>query len=277
MSLKNKIKGLLNSLAVNMFAATIIQPTNTGSNGTPINIGLIAIMKNESLNIREWIDHYVWQGVDKIFLIDNGSDDNTLAVIQEDIHSGLVEYFWCPERHQQTQHYRNVYEAAKIKSKVDWLITADLDEFWFSPLGDLKNAINMVSADADLIYTNWTVFGSSGFIKHPTSIRRELIYRHPKLGGHCNTKWICRTSRIKNARMIGLHKVSGIDSRRVVSDNELFKLNHYVIQSLYYFQEIKMKRGDASKMRLDNIRTIDYFEAYNKPATVLDETLAKMI
>ena len=276
MSLKNKIKNLINRFAANLFTATITQHTNSGSNEAP-SVGLIAIMKNESLNIREWVDHYYWQGVDKIFLIDNGSDDNSLSLIQEDIESGRIEYFWSPERHQQVRHYRRIYGTAKIKSKVDWLVIADLDEFWFSPLGNLKAAILNIDADADLVYTNWTVFGSSGFINHPSSIRRELIYRHPQMSGHCNTKWICRTRSIKNASMIGNHKVNGVDSRRVVSDNELFKLNHYLIQSLYYFQEIKMTRGDASKEHLDTIRTIDYFEAFDRAATVRDETLAKMI
>ena len=44
-------------------------------NKANLRVGLMAIFKNESMGIREWIEHYVWQGVDKILLINNNSTD----------------------------------------------------------------------------------------------------------------------------------------------------------------------------------------------------------
>jgi hypothetical protein len=265
--MKNKIKSLVCKL---MGRASRVEEK-------PVSLGVIAIMKNESLNIREWIEHYRWQGVDKIFLIDNGSTDNVRSIICEDVDSGFIEYFWRPARHKQVAHYRDVYKKAKIGSKVDWLIMSDLDEFWFSPLGCLKKSIDFIDKDADLIYSNWLVFGSSGCVQHPSSLREALVYRHPQYGGHRNTKWICRTRSIKRSRAIGIHKVRWIDSRRVVSDNETFKLNHYVIQSIHYFQEVKMKRGDVSSARFENVRTREYFNSFDNQATTLDETLADLV
>ena len=40
------------------------------------NLSLIAIFKNESHILKEWIEHYINEGVDKFYLIDNGSTDN---------------------------------------------------------------------------------------------------------------------------------------------------------------------------------------------------------
>ena len=37
---------------------------------------LVAIFKNESHILKEFITHYIKQGVDHFFLIDNGSNDN---------------------------------------------------------------------------------------------------------------------------------------------------------------------------------------------------------
>jgi len=240
-------------------------------------IGLMAIAKNESLNIPEWIEHYRWQGVEKIFFIDNGSDDETRQLVETCVHEHLMEYFWRPDRHQQAEHYREVYSTADISRKVDWLVMADLDEFWYSPLGTLKMAIDRLKEDADLIYSNWLVFGSSGHVDHPRSLRKELLYRQPALGRHCNTKWICRTQSILAPKAIDVHKVRWIDSRRVASENELLKLNHYVTQSVRYFESVKMKRGDVSNAAMDSVRTWEYFNSYDAGATVRDSTLADML
>ena len=43
-----------------------------------MKVGLMAIFKNESMGIREWINHYQWQGVDNILLINNDSTDDEI-------------------------------------------------------------------------------------------------------------------------------------------------------------------------------------------------------
>jgi hypothetical protein len=239
-------------------------------------LGVLAIMKNEALNLREWIAHYLWQGVDRIFLIDNGSTDGGPDSLRADLSQGRLELFSRPEPHRQCAHYHSVFVEARIWEKVEWLIMADLDEFWYSPGSNLANTLSDVR-DLDLVYANWRIFGSSGHQNHPPSVRRNFIHRHPQLGGHVNTKWICRTDAITDTRQLDIHKVRGIDSSRVVSDNERFHLNHYPIQSLEYFTKVKMPRGDASSPQYDNVRTSEYFRSYDEPATQVDRTLADML
>lgn len=241
------------------------------------SIGLIAIMKNESMNIREWVDHYKWQGVDKIFLIDNGSDDNSRGLIDAEIRSGFISYHLRPERHKQVEHYRAVYREARVAQQVEWLLVADLDEFIYSPLGTLKKALEVLGPDADLIYMNWQLFGSNGQVDHPKSIRRALVMRQPGLHRHCNSKWICRTKSIYNADAIGIHKVDWVNSSRTISDNSILKLNHYVTQSVEYYTEVKMKRGDASSNSNDRIRDMTYFDEFNKNMSVLDDELVRVL
>jgi len=77
-------------------------------------VGVLAIMKNESLVLREWVDHYRWQGVDRIFLIDNGSDDDPYGILEEDIASGFVEFFERPRPHWQKQHYQELFRTARM-------------------------------------------------------------------------------------------------------------------------------------------------------------------
>ena len=239
-------------------------------------LGVLAILKNESLNLREWIDHYRWQGVEKFFLIDNGSTDGGAELVKEEIAAGVVEWFVRQRKHSQVRHYREIFRRASIRRKVEWLVMADLDEFWFAPRSSLSEEVARLE-QIDLVYSNWRIFGSSGYREHPESLRRCLTLRHPDLAGHGQTKWICRTDAIWFARQLKLHKVKGIRSDRVVSDNERFHLNHYVTQSLHYFTTVKMVRGDADNRRNDATRTQAYFEAYDGPATLEDRVLADLV
>lgn len=240
-------------------------------------LGVLAIMKNETAVLREWIDHYRWQGADKIFLIDNGSTDNPQKMLEKDIESGLVSFFERPVPYRQVPHYREIFRTAGIRKAVEWLVVADLDEFWYSPKGDLKAAISSLDNEVDLVYANWIMFGSSGLVKQPTSLRESFVHRWPELDIHRHTKWICRTFALKFPYQIGNHKIAGIDSRRVVSDNQTFKLAHYPIQSREFFETVKMSRGDVATSRSNAVRTWEYFDAYDTPATVFDDSLAQMV
>lgn len=240
-------------------------------------VGLLAIMKNETDVLREWIEHYRWQGVDKIFLIDNGSTDNPEALLKDELQSGFVQLFHRCAPYRQAQHYQAVFKQAKIRTQVEWLVMADLDEFWYSPLGDLKKAIATIDTNFDLLYANWIMFGSSGLVEQPQSIREGFVHRWEDLGGHPSTKWICRTFKLTQLWKMNQHKVGGIDSRRVVFDNVNFRLNHYPIMSREYFQRVKMTRGDVNEKSSNSLRTMEYFETYDRPAIVVDTTLAEMV
>lgn len=242
------------------------------------SLAVLAIMKNEAMNIDEWVSHYLQVGADRIVLIDNGSTDDTLAKAQAWVEKGKVDLISRHQRHRQTDHY---WEAIRtyILGKHDWLLIADLDEFWFCPDGTTIPAklAEDQFLESDVIYANWTMFGSSGLTEHPESIRAKLVHRSPGLSQHKNTKYICRTSILGARANIGIHKVIGGDSSRTVSDNENFCLFHYPIQSLEFFQTVKMARGDASSARSDNVRDMNYFKQYDAPCTVEDRTLANLL
>ena len=154
---------------------------------------------------------------------------------------------------------------------------ADLDEFWFCKNGDsLASALDDYT-DYDLIYVNWSIFGSEGYEQHPDSLRRRLIHKKPTLGPHQVTKFLVRPIRLASERSLGLHRVKHIPSENVISDNERFQINHYVTQSVQYFTQVKMKRGDVVTSAHDDTRNMAYFAAYNQDCTVLDDTLSSRV
>lgn len=229
------------------------------------------------MNLDEWVTHYLEVGAGHIYLIDNGSTDNTVAKAQAWVSKGLVSLIERPLRYKQVAHYEEAINKFGIRTKCEWLLIADLDEFWFCPDGQALTEQLMSFKDVDVIYANWRMFGSSGLIDHPVSIRAELIHSSPTLGDHINTKYMCRTNVIGTKYAIGIHKLHGACSSRTVSDNFNFNLNHYPIQSLQYFKTVKMARGDANSSEMDGFREIAYFRNYDAPCTEENRTLSDLV
>lgn len=243
----------------------------------PAKLGVLAIMKNEALNLNEWLDHYFWIGAERIYLIDNGSTDGSFDIAAAHRNSQSIRLVELAEPHAQVAHYRTAYDYFEIAAECEWLLIADLDEFWFCKDGrKLPNLFHMYEGH-DLIYVNWSVFASNKSETHPKSLRRELILKRPTMGGNLSTKWLCRTNALVQSEQIYTHKVHNIDSSRTISDNVHLQLNHYVTQSKYFFRTVKMTRGDASQSKNDNIRDWQYFEKYDKNCNLYDTVLKDLL
>lgn len=234
-------------------------------------------MKNEAINIDEWISHYLSMGAGRIFLIDNGSTDDTLAKARVWVAKGVVELVEYPERHRQKQHYWKAFRALNIAKKCEWLLVADLDEFWFCPSGQPIAARLADFLPFDVIYANWRIFGSSGLQQQPVSVRQGFTRCSPELAAHTERKYLCRTAAIKTAKTMGVHTITGACSSRTISDNHSFHLNHYPIQSVEFFQKVKMTRGGVSTVFSDTVRDMNYFNNYDAPCTAQDHLLANLV
>jgi len=232
---------------------------------------LLSIFKNETSNLKVWIEHYLWQGVDKIYLIDNNSTDNPLNILQPYIDSGVVDYTFDQKKYNQLQSYRDLITEKDLKNKTKWLIICDLDEFYYGSTKKLKETLNEFD-NYDIIYSNWKMFGSNGLIQHPEDIRKSIIYRKLELDTY--SKYIIKLQNI-NINDIDVHFVN--NNENYIRENEKIKLNHYPIQSLTYFQTVKMIRGDVATPANENVRNIEYFNKYDMNTTFKDTELKDLI
>jgi hypothetical protein len=236
-------------------------------------LSLLAIFKNETMNLKVWVDHYLWQGVEKIYLIDNGSTDEPLKILQPYIDKKQVIYYDLPERHKQPSHYRHVVEKENLKQKTKWLILCDLDEFYYTPTENLKDILIKDYEKYDIIYSNWYMFGNDGLINHPEDIRKSIVMRSPEVD--VNTKCIFKPSKLKNIKDINIHDVNNMNNK--IIENEKIRLNHYPIQSLEFYQKVKMTRGDGDSIKSDNVRDMNYFNKYNENKSYKDTLLKDLI
>ena len=242
-------------------------------------LSLLTIFKNESLNLRVWLDHYLFQGVEHFYLIDNGSDDCPMEVLGDYIEEGLVTYEYMPEKWNQVQHYKTLYDTHKIRDNTQWLMVCDLDEFIFGTQNRLSTFLKTREGFRE-IHTHWLMFGSDGHVEHPEDIRRSIVYRQPET--HPNEKYIFQPALFTNGELMNVHFMTDASrsNRRVpgyIVEDDLIHLNHYPIQSVEYFQKVKMTRGDVNNVYSENVRDMTYFQNYDKDQTFKDELLKNIV
>jgi hypothetical protein len=217
---------------------------------------LLVTLKNEAMIIDEWINHYIWQGVDHFYIIDDGSTDNTKDILNPYIDRGIVSYFYKTgqEEYRQVRNYNEIYQNY-INGNCDWLIICDVDEYiYYRGKKVLKDYINSLDqSKISNITLTWKMFGSNGHITHPKSIRTSFLTRKKELGP--NVKSICNDLFITKLD-VHIHKYT--NDINIDNPKEL-ALNHYQIMSKEYFAKVKMTRGDSMYNKHNNIRDWNYF------------------
>ena len=253
----------------------IIQYDNIGKFDNSVNkkhyLSILTTFKNETMILDTWIKHYLWQGVEHFYLIDNNSNDEPLNILQPYIDQGIVTLYVLPVKHKQTEHTRYVYEQENLKENTTWLIIADMDEFFYCKDKNIKEQLKNYM-DYNVIYSNWRMFGSDGLKIQPNDIRVSIIYREPE--HHSLTKYIIQTKNI-NSDQLNIHSVSNNSNN--INLRDIFRLNHYPIQSEEYFRKVKMPRGDATAANVDNIRDMNYFNRYDQNKIFEDNDLKNLI
>ena len=262
---------------------------------------LIAIFKNESHILKEWIEHYLNQGVDKFFLIDNDSTDEYYSILEPYITSGKVDVVKDNKKHAQEELY-NKYFLNKCK-KYEWVIVCDLDEFIYGRkyCNSIKDFLGKIHNNFSQVFIPWKMFGANGFDtmdkEQPSSVISAFTKRinnndnkHNKFRSFIyksKVKYINSKTIIRTKYLVKLHLhysftsntnylTSYISKNDQIHDNNNFTeineniiensalhLNHYAIQSLDWFMRVKATRGDAVDGINENVRNNAYFQEYN--------------
>ena len=101
--------------------------------------------------------------------------------------------------------------------------------------------------------------------------------RHPHLGAHEMSKWIVKTTALTHSRAIGVHRISGLDSCLTTTDTERFQINYSITQSLPFWRDIKMTRGDVHDWVTDSVRDLQTFNKIDLKSAVKDTTLLDLL
>ena len=267
---RNRWRGILR---YGLFNAIRLKGQIKGDLTTPVHyLSVCAIAKNEGSYFKEWIDWHFNHGVDKFYIYDNESTDDTKNILEPYIKSGVVDYKYWPGHRMQLAAYDDCLENNRFASR--WIAFIDLDEF-IVPVKDrsIPKFLSRFESFA-AVEINWLIYGSGGRkTKTPgTVMDRFKFHSNPSHYLNRHVKSIVNPRRVFT--MIGCHeaaKISGYiaDShRQPVKTNfrerepqqDIIRINHYAVRSYEEFIE-KQARGRASGTQ----KTVkdEYFNQYD--------------
>lgn len=231
-------------------------------------LAICAIAKNEGPYFAEWIEWHHKLGVEKFYIYDNESTDNTKQVLAPYIQSGIVEYTFWPGMKQQLPAYDHCLEKHRLDTR--WIAVIDLDEF-IKPVKD--NSIPEFLRRFEhfsAVEINWLVYGSGGAKTKESGGVMERFRKHSK-----PEDWVNRhVKSIVNPRhvfsFIGCHEVARINGLTADShgnvvkkhfrdrepQQDVIRINHYAVKSYEEFLQ-KRARGRARALAP---RDLGYFE-----------------
>lgn len=201
-------------------------------------LSIVAIIKNEGPYLQEWIEYHRIVGVEKFFIYDNESSDNTREILQPYIDSGVVEYTYYPGVAKQC----SAYNDCLVRHHMDthWLAIIDLDEFIVPIKFDsITEILKNIPAEYTQIQIDWQIFGSNGHIEKPDGLVIENYTKRASQG------WLYKS--IINPRMCisaDVHTHDCFGKILKLSTNDI-QINHYYCKSWAEYQRRK-NRGDAT-------------------------------
>jgi len=252
-------------------------------------LSVVGIAKNEGHNFIEWIEYHRLVGVEKFYIYDNESTDDTYKILRPYIEQGLVEYTYFPGKKKQIPAYLDCINRHKLDTK--WIAFIDLDEF-IVPIDceSIPETLKRLPPTATQLCIGWLVYGDSGHEKKHDGLVLEAFkynWGEPSVCGKI----------IVNPRDIavaGSHKSIMINGETVDENGDVIKpsrwskgrrlkgkftidrirINHYQIKSWEEYSQ-KYSRGavGSGNYKKYTRKTFDEINI-NK---VLDNTMDKYI
>ena len=234
-------------------------------------LAVCTIAKNEGPYFREWVEWHRALGVEKFYIYDNESTDNTKEILAPYIASGLVEYVFKKGAKQQLPAYDDCLERHRLDAH--WIAFIDLDEY-IVPVRDKTIPLFLRRlGDVPAVEINWLIYGSGGAREKTDGGIMDRFKRHsePKHGLNRYVKSIVNPRRVYS--FIGCHEVATmygktVDSHgRPVRENfkdrepqqDVIRIHHYAVKS---YEEFLQKRERGRARTLDK-RNLDYFGQFD--------------
>lgn len=148
-------------------------------------LAVCGVYRDESEWLREWLEYYIGNGVDRFFLYCDDPDPlESLYVLQPYLDRGLIDWTHIHSTvglgaHERSCAQNAVYEDCCRRSagRFRWLAIADLDEFYL-PLehGTLRECLRDFE-EYKQILVSWHTFGTNGFEDQPPDQINHLFRR----------------------------------------------------------------------------------------------------
>lgn len=262
-------------------------------------LGICLLVKDENIDIQEWIEYHRALGIHGIIVMDNNSSQPLLHTLLPYIQEGYIKsyvYYTTPKKHARTNQLA-MFNLCLQNHANDFSHIAfiDTDEF-INVVDKSKNVIDVLVEYKMYggLTLNWMVFGSSGQVQRPQG---GVLPHYTKCSRNCHVKTIVNTKYalsvgVDNHHFLYKQGYYAVDTNRTVVrsaynppkqdsyeschrtvDSHLYDvmyINHYVVKSQEDF-EMKSRRGSPGGKH----RRQDFFDDVNR-MTVHDCEVLRM-
>lgn len=222
-----------------------------------VDLSVVAIMKNEGAYIKEWLDFHIMIGVQRFYLYDNESDDNTKEILKPYIDKGIVIYKYWPGKAQQMVAYRDCVKNHAEETR--WMAFIDLDEFLFTVKND--NIVSFLKSlpQFSALVVGWMIYGSGNQKEKKPGLVIERFKMHADktwgVKSIINPRLVIRMTNPHTYGVAGFtidengKKLGFINQTNNPPSCNLIRINHYVTKSYEEFMA-RCSKGDACRANL---------------------------
>jgi hypothetical protein len=217
-------------------------------------LSVCALFKNESHILKEWIEHYLYHGVEHFYLLNDESTDNYQECLEPYLDKVTLINVDMPRFTGRQKDIYNTYMLPRLQ-ETQWLLIVDVDEFVWSPRSiDLKHILRYSEYYAEIQFPQ-SLYGSNGHKTQPVSVVKSFTKRRACQFGQSRTngyKYFINSS--FPFKTLGVHmaipaREEDEKNRWIVINDNCFVLNHYSSQSYEYFVNKKCTRTDADQFK----------------------------
>jgi len=215
------------------------------------DLAIIAMFRNETRFLVEWIEYHKLVGVKRFYLYDNESLEDPLPILQPYIERNEVVYIpWRSigqgkKRHDQCQRTAFIHGIKRaIQERVKWVALVDLDEFMVPNSADNLPEIFDRYSDKRIggLYIKLINFGTSGVEKiGPDELSIERLVEN---GGRLieRSKLVYRPERIyaPTINPHGCFMRTGFGVAHIPPES--LHINHYFVRDRTYLKRVKIPR-----------------------------------
>lgn len=192
------------------------------------NITLISIFKSEHFALRQWVMHYLSEGIDHITLVDNndqhggGSNTEESCILAPFIAAGVVTLVRDSSKHKHLKLLDKQVMAFRTVSK--WILNVELDEFMYSrpSLGHstIWSYLSSLSLQQQIVLVPWRMFSSAGSVEPSEIILSSMILtKNYTEADVLETKWIARGVALSG---FSIHLPKTVNTNTLISCETIF-------------------------------------------------------
>ena len=203
------------------------------------------LVRDEEDIVRENLDFHLSQGVDRVIVTDNGSEDGTVEILREYEDRGVVRLVLEPADDYSQGRWVTRMARLAAGEGADWVINNDADEFWWPREGTLRTLFEGLGGDVGAVVGHRTNFVPRPEDDRPYWERMTLREREslnpvgkplpPKLAHRAHPEIVV---------VQGNHRIKGPDVGSEVDDGSI-EILHFPMRSYAQFENKIIKGGRA--------------------------------